>query len=99
MLVDTRNVPSDLGLILHRQIELRTGGCIRSLGIEVTDDWVTITGNAPSYYAKQMALLAVQETLGVALRPRIAIDVTARDYRAAEGRDCSSAGHKRQRPG
>jgi hypothetical protein len=71
------------------------GGCVRSLGIEVTDDWVTIRGNAPSYDAKQLALLAVQETLGVALRPRIAleIDVTARDQRAAEGRD------KRQRAG
>jgi hypothetical protein len=85
---------SDLGLILHRQIVLHTGGRIRNLGVAVTDDLVTIRGNAPSYYAKQLALVAVQETLGVALRPRISleIDVAARD-RAAEGHDYGTVGN------
>jgi hypothetical protein len=41
--------------------------CIRNLGVAVTGDLVTIRG-APSYYAKQLALLAVQEALGVGLR-------------------------------
>jgi hypothetical protein len=80
---------ANLGLILHRQIVLHTGGRIRNLGVAVTDDLVTITGKAPSYYAKQLALLAVQEILDVATRPRIAleIDVATRDCRAVEGRD------------
>jgi hypothetical protein len=84
---------SSLGLFLHRQIVFHTGGRIRNLGVAVTHDLVTITGDAPSYYAKQLALLAVQETLGVALRPRISleIEVAARD-RAAEGHDCGTAG-------
>jgi hypothetical protein len=84
---------SNLGSTLHRQIVLHTGGRIRNLGVAVTHDVITITGDAPSYYAKQLALLAVQETLGVAQRPRISleIDVAARD-RAEEGHDCGTAG-------
>jgi BON domain len=89
MLLETlsRIVPEDPALRLQRHIDLRTGGRIRNLQVTVADDRVTITGLAPSYYAKQLALQAARESLGQAAGVALDIDVVASAAPAAEGHD------------
>jgi len=58
------------------------------LQVTALGERVLVRGSAPSYYAKQLALLAVQEVLGSnAGRVVIDIDVGTAEFRAVEGRD------------
>jgi hypothetical protein len=88
MLVETlsRIEPEDPSLIVHRHIDLRTGGRIRNLQVAVAGNRVTIAGLAPSYYAKQLALQAARESLGQGARVALDIEVTSAPP-AAEGHD------------
>ena len=51
----SRSPHDDLLARLERTILCRTGGRITDLRVEVTDDGIVISGNAPTYYAKQLA--------------------------------------------
>jgi hypothetical protein len=60
--------------IKHR-IGQRTGGRLQRLKVEVLDDTVIISGCAPSYYIKQLAILGVLDVLGVSASKRIELNV------------------------
>jgi hypothetical protein len=61
---------------LERQIAQRTWGRIRQLHVDATPDRVVVTGSAPSYYLKQLALLAVKEVLAaVTVHPTVTLDI------------------------
>jgi hypothetical protein len=80
----------DLALSLQRQIDLRTGGRIRNLQVAAVGERVTITGTAPSYYAKQLALVGIQDVLGSSTaRVALNIDVATAEVRRVEGRDAT----------
>jgi hypothetical protein len=68
MLVEDRIRPEveELEQTIERQVALRTWGRVRSLRVEVEDGRVVVTGRAPSYYVKQLVLLAVREVVGMA---------------------------------
>jgi hypothetical protein len=51
----------DLALAIRHQITFRTWGRVRQLDIRVTTDRLVITGHVPSYYHKQLVLLAIAE--------------------------------------
>ena len=53
----------ELGPIIERRIMERTWRRIRQLRVEVYPGRVVVQGQTLSYYAKQLAILAVQEAL------------------------------------
>jgi hypothetical protein len=55
-----------LGPLIERRIMERTWRRIRQLRVEVYPGRVVVQGQTLSYYAKQLAILAVQEALGEA---------------------------------
>jgi len=67
--------PLDLERIVARQIDARTGGRIRYLRVEVHESCLLITGYAPSYYLKQLALAAVQDVLQSSLSVHILVEI------------------------
>jgi hypothetical protein len=54
---------SDLEQALERHIAQRTWGRIQRLGVELAEDRVIVHGCTATYYAKQLALVAVREVL------------------------------------
>jgi hypothetical protein len=62
----------ELGPIIERRIMERTWRRIRQLRVEVYAGRVVVRGQTLWYYAKQLALLAVQEALGEAGVPAVA---------------------------
>ncbi len=71
---------------LERRIVQRTWGRIHRLQVERQGDQVIVRGYSPSYYVKQLALLAVQE-MGQAVSVQLDIQVGQGDPRASEGRN------------
>lgn len=69
---------------IRRRVVERTWGRILGLRVDVAGDLVSVSGQAPSYYVKQLALLAVREvspTVSVELN----IDVTGGFVRPPAG--------------
>jgi hypothetical protein len=56
-----RAVGPDLQEALERQIAQRTWGRLHRLTVELKGERLLVRGYAPTYYVKQLALLAVQE--------------------------------------
>ena len=54
---------SQLQFDLERQIQVRTGRCIRDLAIELTPGRVTLRGHTTTYYLKQLAQTGVRELM------------------------------------
>jgi hypothetical protein len=71
---------------LERRILQRTWGRIHQLQVERQVDQVIVRGYCPSYYIKQLALLAVQET-GETAPVRLEIEVGDGGVRPSEGND------------
>jgi hypothetical protein len=71
---------------LERRILQRTWGRIHQLQVQRQGDQVIIRGYCPSYYIKQLALLAVQET-GETIPVRFEIQVGEGAPRPSEGYD------------
>ena len=86
------NVPAaagpELDEDLERRIVQRTWGRIHQLQIERQGDQVIVRGYSPSYYIKQLALLAVQET-GQPVSVQFNIQVGTAEPRPSEGRSSS----------
>ena len=70
---------------LERRIVQRTWGRIHQLHVERQGDQVIVRGYSPSYYIKQLALLAVQET-EQAVSVQFDIQVGKAEPRPSEGR-------------
>jgi hypothetical protein len=70
---------------LERRIVQRTWGRIHQLHVERQGDQVIVRGYSPSYYVKQLALLAVQE-MGQAVPVQLDIQVGQVDLRPADDR-------------
>jgi hypothetical protein len=64
-----------LGPAVRRRITQKTWGRVQELRVAVADGRVVVHGLAPSYYVKQLALLAVREAAGDA-PVELAIKVT-----------------------
>lgn len=60
---------------IERGILSRTGRRIRSLRVIVTDDAIAVTGEAVSYYHKQLAVEAVLDCIRTETRPHIELDI------------------------
>jgi hypothetical protein len=71
---------------LERRILQRTWGRIHQLQIEQKGGQVIVRGFCPSYYIKQLALLAVQE-MGETIPVRFDIQVGEGGPRPSEGND------------
>ena len=71
---------------LERRIVQRTWGRIHQLHVERDGDQVIVRGYSPSYYVKQLALLAVQE-MGQTIPVRWDIQVGDGEARPSEGRN------------
>src|SRR5437899_234470 len=71
---------------LERRIVERTWGRIHRLQVERKGDQVIVRGCSPSYYVKQLALLAVQE-MGQAVPVHFDIQVGEWERRPSEGRN------------
>ena len=56
---------ADLGRLLTQRIIERTGGRISQLSVEPCDGQIVVRGHARSSFARQMALAAVQEVVGI----------------------------------
>ena len=69
---------------LERRIIQRTWGRIHQLHVEWNGDRVIVRGYSPSYYVKQLALVAVQE-LGDTLPVELDILVGEGEHRPSEG--------------
>jgi len=76
---------SELGEDLERRIVQRTGGRIHQLQVERQGDQVIVRGYSPSYYIKQLALLAVQE-MAQPVSIQFDIQVGKAEPRPSEGR-------------
>jgi hypothetical protein len=63
------------GAAITRQIAQKTGGRIRELEVELSDELIVIRGTVPCYYLKQLVLQAVVDLLGSASAPRIELNV------------------------
>jgi hypothetical protein len=80
---------AELGQIIERRIAERTWRQIRQLRVEVRAERVVVHGQTLRYYAKQLAILAVQEALretGVTAVVDVRIRVSApvsRDHQLA----------------
>jgi hypothetical protein len=72
--VPIRPAGPELEDAVERQILQRTSRRIRRLRVEVASGRVTVHGQVSSYYVKQLAILAVLETLA-ALRSHLVADV------------------------
>ena len=70
---------------LERRIVQRTWGRIHQLQVERQGDQVIVRGYSPSYYIKQLALLAVQETTHP-VSVQFDIQVGKAEPRPSEGR-------------
>ena len=71
---------AEFGQVVERRIMERTWRRIRQLRVEVYAGRVVVQGQTLSYYAKQLALLAVQEALreaGVTAVGDVGITVSA----------------------
>jgi hypothetical protein len=71
---------AEFGQIIERRIMERTSRRIRQLRVEVYAGRVVVQGQTPWYYAKQLAILAVQEALceaGVTAAADVRITVSA----------------------
>jgi hypothetical protein len=73
---------------LERRIVQRTWGRIHRLQVERNGDQVIVRGYSPSYYVKQLAVLAVQE-MGQAVQVHLDIQVGEGEVRPSEGRNHS----------
>lgn len=71
---------------LERRILQRTWGRIHQLQVERQEDRLIVRGYCPSYYIKQLALLAVQE-FGETISVRFEIQVGEGGPRPCEGSD------------
>jgi hypothetical protein len=71
---------------LERRIVQRTWGRIHRLQVERKGDQLIVRGHSPSYYVKQLALLAVQE-MGDAVPVHLDIQVGEEAVRPSEGRN------------
>jgi hypothetical protein len=61
---------------VERQTVQRTGGRLRQFRVEITNEGVTVRGHAPSYYIKQLALVAVLDVLAsIAWTPAVTLDI------------------------
>ena len=76
----------ELDEVLERRILQRTWGRIHQLQVERQGEQVTVRGYCPSYYIKQLALLAVQE-MGDTNPVRFEIQVGTGAPRPSEGND------------
>ena len=47
---------------LTERIAMQTRGCIHDLNLELRDGQIVISGNAPSFYVKQLAEVVVRES-------------------------------------
>jgi len=57
----------ELQRVLGRHIAQRTWGRVQELHVEITKDGhVAVRGRAPTYYVKQLALMAVREVVETA---------------------------------
>jgi hypothetical protein len=65
LMVEASTAPIDETLLsrIERIVRCRTGGRIRDLRIDVTDDQVVISGVASTYYAKQLATHAALDEI------------------------------------
>jgi hypothetical protein len=70
--------------LVLRRITQRTWGRLRQLYVEVNAQRVLVRGSSPTYYLKQLALAAVQETLP-ATPVELDILVTKAEPRRASG--------------
>jgi hypothetical protein len=70
---------------LERRIVQRTWGRILRLRVERNGDQVIVRGHSPSYYVKQLALLAVQE-MGQPLTVHLDIQVGDAETHPSQGR-------------
>jgi hypothetical protein len=71
---------AEFGQVVERRIMERTWRRIRQLRVEVYAGRVVVQGQTPWYYAKQLAILAVQEALrdaGVTAVADVRITVSA----------------------
>jgi hypothetical protein len=56
--------PQELALLLERHIRGRTCGRISHLSVETNSGTIVVGGRSPTYYIKQLAILAIREELG-----------------------------------
>ena len=80
-----RTAGPELDEDLERRIVQRTWGRIHQLQIERQGDQVIVRGYSPSYYIKQLALLAIQET-AEPVSVQFDIQVGKAEPRPSEGR-------------
>src|SRR5205085_11672035 len=67
--------PSDLEADLLRQIDKRTWGQVRRLGIDVRPDRVVVTGTTPTYYLKQLVLEAILDVTRSRAVPPVSLNI------------------------
>jgi len=85
LLQDRESTAADeLERTISQQIVQRSWGRVRGLQVEWHDGSVTVTGRAPSYYVKQLALLAVREVIDHA-PVELNIEVDAGSRRPPQG--------------
>jgi hypothetical protein len=61
---DSRTPLSDLEQAIQDRIVERTGGRVRGLKVEVSDDRVLIQGRTASFHLKQLAIQGILEVVG-----------------------------------
>jgi hypothetical protein len=66
---------ADRRAAITHQIGQKTGGRIRKLEVELSDDVIVIRGTVPRYFLKQLVLQAVVDFIGSAIAPRIELNV------------------------
>jgi hypothetical protein len=64
-----------LQALLERRIAERTGGRVRQLQVDVTDDRVHVQGHTSTYYFKQLAIQAILELRGVTEPRQVVVDI------------------------
>lgn len=63
-----------LALAIEHQIRQRTNGRVKRLEVQVLDGTVIVTGDADSYYTKQLAMEGIVDVLG-AIETDIQLDI------------------------
>ena len=63
---------------IEQQIVQRTAGGIHDLQVAVAGDRLLVRGNTTTYYLRQLALLAVEQVLGLRDSTLIEVDITVR---------------------
>ena len=66
---------AERGAAITRQIAHKTGGRIRALEVELSEDLIVIRGTVARYYLKQLVLQAVVDLIGSASASRIELNV------------------------